>query len=96
MQMIAHDRVGVDGDSEAFGHEMDTGFDPGLSVFEGLPGVTVDTAEERSSNASLDAMECAGLIGRCDERAGPGHDASIVGVGLAWCRGCACRLVGKI
>lgn len=86
MQMIAHDRVGVDGDSEAFGHEMDTGFDPRLSVFEGLPGVAVYTAEERSPNASLDAMVCAGCIGRCDVRARPGHDASVVGVGRARCR----------
>ena len=78
MQVIAHDRIGVDGDSEAFGHELYAGFDPCLAVFEGLPGVAVDATEEGSPNASLDAMECAKRIGWCDVRTGSGHDASVV------------------
>jgi hypothetical protein len=45
MQMIAHDRIGVDGDSEAFGYELDAGFDTCLAVFEGLPGIAVDAIE---------------------------------------------------
>jgi hypothetical protein len=47
MQMIAHDRIGVDGDSEAFGHELDAGFDPCLAVFEALAGLAVVAAEAK-------------------------------------------------
>lgn len=96
MQVIAHDCIGVDGHSEAFGHKLDAGFDPCLPVFEALPSVAVCSTEERSSNASLDAMECTRRIGRCDVRAGSGHDASVVDARPARCRGCACGVVGKV
>ena len=84
------------GHGERFGHELDAGFNPRPLVFEELPGVAVDATEEGPSNGSLDAVECAGRVGRCDARAGPGHATSVADVGSPRCRGCAGAVVGKI
>lgn len=82
MQMVAHDRIGVDRNCEALRHDLDAGLDPCLAVFKGSSGVVVDATEECPSNASLDAVVRAGGVGRCDVRAGPGHGSSVTNFGL--------------
>lgn len=96
MKVIAHDRASIDRNGEGIGHELDMGFNPRPSVFEGLPGVAIDATEKGPSNASLDAVECARRVGWCDVRAGPGHAASVAHAGSRCCRGPAVTGVGKI
>jgi hypothetical protein len=73
MKMIAHDRIGFDRHGEAFADKADSGFGPGLAMFEVLPGVSVDAAEEGAPHAALDAVIRASGIGRRDMGSGTSH-----------------------
>ena len=61
MQVVAHNRVGMDAHRENLAELLDTCFDDRLAVFEGLPGVAVDTAEPSSPHASGNAVGSAAL-----------------------------------
>jgi hypothetical protein len=55
MQVIAHHGIGMDGDRETFGDQMNPRFDPGLAMFERAFRGLVDPTQESPPHASLDA-----------------------------------------
>jgi len=73
MQMIAHDRVGVDRNRKAFAYQTDARLHPVLAMLERLSGIGIDTAKKRPSHAALDAMKGAFCTGNHKLSAGASH-----------------------
>ena len=73
MQVVAHDRIGVDANRKDFSELLDACFDDGLAVFEGFLGVTVDSAEPSAPYRSGNAVVSAALAGFDEIAARIGH-----------------------
>ena len=58
--------------------------------------VVVDAAEDRPSDAALDAVEGAWAVVRCDVRASPGSWPCVAEARRVGCQGPADAVVGKI
>jgi hypothetical protein len=56
MDMVGHDGVGEDIDSEDGGEEFQSFSDPIATVFEGFPGDRIIPSQEGPSNTSLDTV----------------------------------------
>ncbi len=96
MQVVAHDRIGVNRDGEALGDEVDALRDPVLAVLEGPTAVAIDAAEERSPDAALDAVEGAGAVERGDVGGGAGSWPSVAETRSVKCRGITDEAVREI
>ena len=68
MQVVAHDRVGVDADGKDLAEPVNTGFDDRFAVLEGFAGIGVDSAKLGASHAAGNAVVGAALAG-FEERA---------------------------
>ena len=85
MQVIAHDGIGVNTHRENLAKLLDTRFDDGLAVFEGLLGIAVDTAEPSTPHASGNAVVGPALAGfeEIATRVGHGGDGRLSACGWA-------------
>ena len=77
MEVVAHYRIGVDGNGKALGQQVKSLFDPVLAVFEGLPGVSINPAQEGAAHAALDAVVGSRGAG-CNQRGACGRHGAIV------------------
>ena len=75
--MVAHHRIGVDRNGEAFRDQPDPRFDPILSMLEGLSGIAINAAKKRPAYAALYAMVGAGRLWGRDVAAGRCHAPSM-------------------
>lgn len=94
MQMIAHDRVGVDGDGEALRQETQPLFDPVLAVLERPSGVAVEPAQEGATDTALGAVIESVGTGLNELCAGLGHAAKMSPALGEICRENSRRAVG--
>ena len=61
--MVAYDRLGMDPNRKDLAQLVDARIDNRLAMFEGLSGVTVDSAKPSTPHASRNAVVGAGLAG---------------------------------
>lgn len=94
MQMIAHHRIGMDRDGEAFCQQMQAALDSVLAMFEALACVAIGAAEECPADATLHAMEATWSAGRRELKAWFGHAHSMNGRARLVCWKKPCPRVG--
>ena len=77
VEMITHDRPGVNAARENLAEFQNAGFNPGSSMFEAFAEIFVQAAMPRSTHTAVDAVKRASL-GRVDELAARlGHGRSL-------------------
>ena len=73
VQMVAHHRIGVDGDRKALAQPPQALLDPGLAMLEGLARVVILPAQEGAADAALDAVVASSGTGGDQGAAGGDH-----------------------
>ena len=87
MKVVAHHRIRMHADCEAFGEQSQALLDPVLAVLERVPGIFVDPAQQRPAYAALDAVEGTAGTGGCKLGTSLDHCDSMAGDEVARCRG---------
>ena len=77
MQVVAHNRPGVNTTGENLAQLQNACLDPGLSMLETFAEIFVQATQPRSAHAAIDAVKRSGLGGVNKLAAGLGHGRTL-------------------